>query len=156
MSIGGWLFRRAADAAVPGSGVALGLLEKLKPLIPYLLAIVAVLGVGLYIHHRGYMAGKAEIAARYDGKMAQAKARMTHARDVLSGADSVLRAQSASIRSQVAAQNAALSNARKLIAEADKRDVSRRAEISTLKAAAARPVEGTPCDSLPEVKDAWK
>jgi hypothetical protein len=160
MSLFGWIAKKgvetAADAAVPGLGTIGGKIwDLIKPILPWL--ILAALLFGLHLWDRGRYADArvTKAVGRYEASMKTATERINHARAVLAGADDALKRQNASILAQAKAQADAMNNARKLLAAADKRDIGRHAQIASLQSAAARPIDGTPCKSLPEVDSQW-
>jgi hypothetical protein len=158
MSIGGFFVRRFADAAVPGSGVAIGILQRLKPLLPYILGLIAIVALAILLWRAPWAEGRqrAADAAKYQPAMDRAAARMVKAEAALRDADEAIKRQNASIKTHADAERRALAEASRLRAEADKRDVGRKKQIASLQVAAARPIPGPPCESIAEVKDAWK
>ena len=127
-----------------------------KPLLPYIAVILFVVGLLSAYGHREYGRGKTAEVAKYQPAMDRATARMAKAMRALKDADDAIKLQNASILAHAKAEQAALANASKIRAEADKRDIGRKAQIVSLTAAAARPIAGPPCDSIAEVKDSWK
>jgi hypothetical protein len=141
---------------MPVLSVAWAFLSKLPwKYIGIALAAVALLAT-LYKAPWAESRGRAAVVAKYQPVLARAADRVNRALIVLTSADDTMRLQSASIRSQAEAQTAALAKADRLLAEADKRDVSRQAQIKRLSAVAATPISGPPCDLPDEVKGDWK
>lgn len=158
MSIDDFIERRVADAVVPGSGEALGIVQRLKPLLPYLIGLVAILAAAGMIYWAPWAQarGRAASVAKYQPVMDRATRRMAHAMAALKDADDAIRWQNASIRALATEERKRLTEADRLLAEADNRDVSRKAVIAKLNAAAAKPLPGPPCDAPQELKDAWQ
>jgi hypothetical protein len=154
MSIAGFIGARAADLALPGSGLAIGLWRRLRPFLPWLLGLVAALLVwrAPWAEARQKAADYARFQPRLDKAL--------HAEQValasLEGADRALRLQNRSIRGLAAAEAARQAEARRLIAEAQRRDASRRTAAAALRASAARPVSGPPCEPSRTVKELWQ
>lgn len=47
--------------------------------LPYILAIALILGVGFWIRHNGYLAGVSDTTAEYEAKIAEEKSRVQKA-----------------------------------------------------------------------------
>ena len=154
MSIASFIAARAADTVLPGSGVALGLWRRFKPLLPWLLALL-----GLVLVWRAPWAEARQKAADYARFQPRLDTAL-HAEQValasLQSADRAMRLQSRSIRDLAAAEAAKLAEAQRLIAEAHRRDAARGRVVVALRASAARPAAGRPCEPSETVKELWR
>jgi hypothetical protein len=158
MSLGGFLFRRVADIAVPGSGEVIGIVERLKPLVPYILGGIAILILAILIW-RAPWAESRQKAVDYAHFQPQLD-RALHAEQValasLQGADNALRVQSKSIHDLAATEAAKLAKAQQLIAEAHRLAAQRQTAIAALRASAAKPLSGAPCEPSETTKGLWQ
>jgi predicted DNA-binding ribbon-helix-helix protein len=154
MSITGFIAARAADLALPGSGLALGLWRRFRPLLPWLLGLIAALLVwrAPWAEARQKAADYARFQPRLDKALHAEQVALTS----LQGADRALRLQSGSIRDLAAIEAARQAEAQRLIAEARRSDAARRAAAAALRASAARPVSGIPCEPSRTVKELWQ
>jgi len=154
MSIASFIAARAADTVLPGSGVALGLWRRFKPLLPWLLALL-----GAVLIWRAPWAEARQKAADY-ARFQPGLDKALHAEGValasLQGAERAMRLQSRSIRDLAAAEAAKLTEAQRLIAEAHRRDAARGKVVVALRASAARPPAGSPCEPSEIVKELWR
>jgi hypothetical protein len=158
MSVGSFLFNRAADAVVPGSGEVLGVLERLKPLIPYVLGIIAALILGFVIYRAPWAESRQKAAdyAHFQPVLDRAAAREKVAIKSLASASAAMHAQSNSIRLLAAAEAAKLAVAQQALTAAHKLVAARNAVIDQLHASAAKPLPGLPCEPSDATKDAWQ
>ncbi len=158
MSIGSFLFNRAADAVVPGSGVALGVLARLRPLVPYALGIIAALILAFVVYRAPWAESRQKAAdyAHFQPILVRAAAREQVAIKSLTSANAAMRAQSNSIRLLAAAEAAKLALAQQALVAAHKLDAARNAVIDQLRASAAKPLPGPPCEPSNATKDAWQ
>ena len=158
MSIGSFVEERIADAVLPGSGEALSIWHRIKPALPYILSVVAVLIAAFLIWRAPWAESRQKAAdyARFQPKLDEALRIEKVALASLTGADTAMRQQSASIRRLAADEAAKLATAQRLIAEAHKLAAQRQSAIDALHASAAKPLPGPPCEASDTAKGLWQ
>jgi hypothetical protein len=156
MKLLGNLIAGAADVVAPGSGVLIKLWGWIRPLIPWLLLAAGIAAGLLYVDHRGYSRGEADKVAEYKPVLDRALHREQIAIRSLTSAGNALRVQGASIKAQGAAEAIKLAEAQRAITAAHRLDAGRNAVIAKLRASAAKPIPGPPCEASPITKEAWQ
>jgi hypothetical protein len=154
MSIASFIAARAADAVVPGSGLALGLWRRFRPFLPWLLGLLAAVLVwrAPWAEARQKAADDAHFRPRLEQTLHAEQVALASLQD----ADRALRLQGQSIRDLGAAEAAKLAEAQQLIAEAHRRDAARRTAAAVLRTSAARPAAGPPCEPSQTLKELWR
>ncbi len=99
---------------------------------------------------------KAKDYARFQPKLEKALEREQIAIRSLASAGNAIRQQNASIRALAAAEAVKLAAAQRIIAEARKLDAGRNAAIAALRASAAKPMPGAPCEPSAVTKGLWQ
>lgn len=94
--------------------------------------------------------------AHFQPKLAKALERENIAARSLTSASNALRVQGASIKALATAEAVKLADAQRIIAEARKLDADRNATIAKLRASAAKPIAGAPCEASAATKETWQ